>query len=100
MFLKDLNESLRRRLDMLADIAWHGEDHAVCETARTEMPNLVAAVRTLMEQHEPDDSGECPACSRILWRWQQPWRRPKSPCRVYLAARWALLDEHAASPRS
>ncbi|GAA2813901.1 hypothetical protein [Saccharopolyspora taberi] len=97
MFLNELNESVRRRLDLLAEIADRGDDHAVSEVARTEMPSLVAAVRALMAEHEPDETGQCPACSRILRRWQRLWRQPKSPCRVYLAARWALLDEQVGA---
>lgn len=81
MFLTELNESVRRRLDDLANIAANGDDHAVTEVARSEMPHLVEAVRRLMAEHEPNERGECPACSRVLRRWRRPLRRPKSPCR-------------------
>ncbi|GDY32917.1 hypothetical protein [Gandjariella thermophila] len=93
MFLSELNKAVRQRLDDLANIAANGDDHAVTEVARSEMPHLVEAVRRLMAEHEPNERGECPACSRILRRWQRPLRRPKCPCRVYLAARWALFNE-------
>ncbi|MBB5155942.1 hypothetical protein BJ970_003476 [Saccharopolyspora phatthalungensis] len=97
--MTELNKSVRRRLDDLANIAANGDDHAVTEVARSEMPHLVEAVRRLMAEHEPNERGECPACSRLLQRWRRPLRRPKSPCRVYLAARWALFNESPSAAR-
>lgn len=92
MFLKELTESVRQRLDDLTKIARDGDDHAVTEVARSEMPHLVETVRTLMAQHQPDNLGTCPACSRVRRRWRL-LHPPKAPCRVYLAARSALFHE-------
>ncbi|QIZ37920.1 hypothetical protein FDZ84_29345 [Saccharopolyspora sp. ASAGF58] len=93
MFLRELYESVRQRLDAVARVVSDGDDRAVTAVARSEVPHLIDAVRTLMAGHEPNEIGECPACSRTLWRWQKPWRRPTSPCKPYLAARRALFNE-------
>ncbi|PKW18616.1 hypothetical protein [Saccharopolyspora spinosa] len=93
MFLRELYESVRQRLEDVLRVVSAGDDRAVTAVARSEVPHLIDAVRTLMAGHEPNEIGECPACSRTLWRWKKPWRRPTSPCTVYLAARRALFDE-------
>ncbi|RCW43307.1 hypothetical protein DFQ14_107197 [Halopolyspora algeriensis] len=93
MWLKELNAEVRTRLDTLDGIAAEGSEHAVVRIGRTEIPHLVATVRTLMNEHQPGEYGECRVCSRQRRRWLKPFRRPKAPCRVYLAARRALLDE-------
>ncbi|KAA5825459.1 hypothetical protein F1721_33020 [Saccharopolyspora hirsuta] len=93
MFLNELYGSVRQRLDDMARIVSTGDDRAVIALARSEVPHLIEAVRTLMAGHEPNELGECPACSRVLQRWRKPWRRPTSPCKVYLSARRSLFDE-------
>jgi hypothetical protein len=98
MRLTELNKALRLRLDDVASITRNGDDHAAIEVA-PEMPHMAEAVRTLMAQHEPDERGECPACLRILQPWRRPLRNPKAPCRIYLAARWALFDESPPKAR-
>lgn len=99
MFLSEINESVRQRLDNVTRIVRDGDDHAVTEVARLEVPHLVGAVWALLAEHQPNDLGECPACSRGLWRWQRPWRRPASPCKVFLSARRALFGEDRDEPR-
>ncbi|MEV6232728.1 hypothetical protein AB0L88_33185 [Saccharopolyspora shandongensis] len=98
MFLTELYESVQQRLDVMARVVSAGDDRAVTAVARSEVPHLIEAVRTLMAEHEPNELGECPACSRTLRRWRKPWRRPRAPCKVYLSARRALFDE-ADEPR-
>lgn len=98
MFLSELYESVRQRLDDMTRIVSAGDDRAVNALARSEVPHLIDAVEVLMAGHAPNELGECPACSRCLWRWQKPWRRPTSPCHVYLSARRALFNE-ADEPR-
>jgi hypothetical protein len=68
------------------DLANSGEAAAL---AKTEIPLLVEALRSVLAAHEPDSRGRCPACrgrlSRLLFR-----RRSRGPCRAYLAAQLRL----------
>lgn len=92
MSLNELNQAMRQRLDALANDARNGDDQTVSEAARSQMPHLTETVQTLMAEHEPNERDRCPTCARIPPVGKQ---LPKAPCRVHLAARWALFRESA-----
>jgi hypothetical protein len=52
--------------------------------AQTEFVRLAAAWRALLAEHDPDEEGRCPRCSR--WR-----RRRRFPCSVWLSAHHQLV---------
>ncbi|WP_237774687.1 hypothetical protein [Actinosynnema sp. ALI-1.44] len=92
---QELDEAVQGTLAVLERVAAEGDDHAAAALARTEVAPLVRAVRVLLREHRPDENGCCAVCRRRWWQW----RRPNVPCRVYLAARLALLDEPDAGAR-
>ncbi len=93
MALNELNHVMRQRLDALANGARDGDDYPVTGTGRSQMPHLTEAVQSLMAEHEANERGGCPTCARILPAGKRLPRCRDAPCRIYLAARWALLGE-------
>ena len=74
--------------DYLADIgqrAQTGDDLNAINLARFELPRIVAALRAVLGEHEPDENGRCRTCrGRRLGR-------SAAPCRAYLTAHLCLL---------
>jgi hypothetical protein len=97
---RELARSLQADLVAVARMVNLGSDDAVAAVARSEMPHLLAALRALLDGHEPDANGRCPTCrDRRFWR-RHYWRRPNVPCRAFLAARlaWTAVDEAQNRP--
>jgi len=80
-----LDKSLHEHLDTLVRLAGRGDDETVVELARSELPRVVAALRALLDEHQPDEHGRCPTCRSRRWS-----RRLPSPCRAYLSAQLCL----------
>jgi hypothetical protein len=51
--------------------------------AEVEMPRLIAALSALLDEHEPDEGGRCPRCSRR--------RRRGVQCSVWVTAYGYLI---------
>ena len=96
---RELAQSLRADLAVVARMVDVGGDDAVAAVARSEMPRLLAALHALLDEHQPDVNGRCPMCrDRRFWRLHY-WRRPNVPCRAFLAARlaWTAAGEVQSS---
>ena len=96
-----LDRSLHTRLGDLVRRAERGDDATACALARTELPKLVTALRALLDEHRPDDSGRCATCRRKRFSRKLP-----SPCRAYLTAHLCLMiaeeldtDQERPAPR-
>lgn len=76
---------------MLAELADRADDSSLISVARSEVPKLTDAWRSLLAAHEPDARGNCPECSTR-------WRQQKSPCAVWRAAHEHLVGG-ALAPR-
>lgn len=82
---RQLDQSLHNHLATLETLARGGDDQTAVVLARTELPRVVAVVRTLLDEHHPDEHGRCPTCRRHWWT-----RRMPAPCRAYLSAQLCL----------
>ena len=92
-----LQTSVRERLEDLARAAGHGDDDYAAELARSEIPVLVQALRSLLDAHQPDARGRCPVCRER--RFSVRRRGPRLPCRAYLAVQLQLGAVNKAAPR-
>lgn len=72
-------------LDLVSRIAVDGDGTSALSMTRREVPRLVAALRVLVDEHQPDENGHC-----RKWRGGPVWRRVSSPCRM-------LLNVHLAA---
>jgi hypothetical protein len=89
-----MEASLESYLNELATESASGDDRAVADLGRYELPRVIAALRALLDDHRPDEQGRCQGCRTRLFG------RPPAPCRVYLTAHLCLLvteDEGARS---
>ncbi|MFD9734696.1 hypothetical protein [Umezawaea sp. NPDC059074] len=80
-----LDKSLHEHLATVARLAAIGDDQTVAELARAELPRIVAAIKALLDEHQPDEHGRCPTCRTRWWS-----RRLPAPCRAYLSAQLCL----------
>jgi len=80
-----LRKSLHDHLCDVTNLASTVDDRTVARLARAELPRLVTALRALLEEHKPDQSGRCPTCRSGPFS-----RRLPAPCRAYLAAHLSL----------
>ncbi|MEU5692626.1 hypothetical protein [Actinosynnema sp. NPDC020468] len=80
-----LDKSLHEHLSSLVRLASTADDETALELARSELPRVVAVVKALLDEHQPDDHGRCPTCRTRWWT-----RRRPSPCRAYLGAQLCL----------
>lgn len=88
-----LDRSLHDRLGDLVHRAQRCDDDTALDLARVELPKIVTALRTLLDEHQPDERGRCATCRR------RPFgRKLPSPCRAYLAAHLCLVIADEASP--
>ncbi|GLZ29632.1 hypothetical protein Lesp02_18220 [Lentzea sp. NBRC 105346] len=83
---RQLDRSLRDHLSTLESLAQRGDDQTAIALARNELPRIVAVVRALLDQHQPDENGRCPTCRRGRWS-----RRAPAPCRAYIGAQLCLM---------
>jgi hypothetical protein len=90
---RERDESVNRQLLALTQIINDGNDQAVAEAARSEVPRLIAALNELLASHRPDVNGYCPDCGTPRW-----WRRHRNaPCRTYFAVHLALIGDATRS---
>lgn len=91
-----LDRSLHERLGELVHRAHEANQHTALDLAKIEVPRMVMALRTLLEEHQPDATGHCLTCKIHRFR-----RRSPAPCRAYLAAHLCLMiGEDATSDSS
>jgi hypothetical protein len=74
-----LRNAVWERLDMLSELANRADAPSLLSVARSELPRLTEGWRSMLAAHEPDEKGNCPACS-------SRWRQQKAPCSVWQAA--------------
>lgn len=79
-----LRNAVWERLDMLSDLADRADAASLVSVARSELPRLAEAWRSMLHAHEPDERGDCPTCSTR-------WHRSKAPCSVWQAAHEHLV---------
>lgn len=93
MMFSELRQELHTLLDAVTTVIAEGDDTATISMARSEVPNLIESLRTLLAGHTPNPDGYCATCTR--YRWGRPWgfRRTLAPCSAFLDARRALLGE-------
>ncbi|MDT8910380.1 hypothetical protein [Amycolatopsis sp. PS_44_ISF1] len=77
-----LRNAVWERLDMLSDLATRADAQSLVSVARSELPRLTEAWRSMLQAHDPDERGDCPICSTR-------WHRCKAPCSV-----WQVAHEH------
>lgn len=80
-----LETSLHEYLAGVIERAGTADDAGAAALARLELPRIATALAQVLEEHEPDDRGRCPAC-----RTRRLGRSP-APCRAYLTAHLCLL---------
>lgn len=85
VLFSELRQRLMDHLDLVSRIATDGDGASALSMARQEVPKLVAALRVLVDEHQPDENGCCKKCRR-----GPIWRRVSSPCRM-------LLNVHLAA---
>lgn len=85
VLFSELRQRLVDHLDLVSRIAVEGDGASALSMTRQEVPRLVAALRVLVDEHQPDENGSCRRC-----RGGPIWRRVSSPCRM-------LLDVHLAA---
>ncbi|XVV01975.1 hypothetical protein ACQPW3_32010 [Actinosynnema sp. CA-248983] len=96
-----LDKSLHDHLTTLVRLSATADPDTAAELARSELPRVVTALKTLLDEHTPDEHGRCPTC-----RTRRFSRRLPSPCRAYLGAQLALtvsaetpgLNRHVRTP--
>ena len=80
---------LRRRFDAhlerVSCVAVDGDAESAVAVMRRDVPGLVAALRVLAAEHEPDENGCCRKC-----RSGPFWRRVSAPCRMLLTVHLAV----------
>lgn len=79
-----LRNAVWERLDMLTELAHRADAPSLLSVARSELPRLAQAWRSMLQAHEPDERGDCPTCSTR-------WHRSKAPCSVWQAAHEHLV---------
>lgn len=85
VLFSELRQRLLDHLDLVSRIAVDGDGTSALSMTRQEVPRLVAALRVLVDEHQPDKNGHCLQC-----RGGPIWRRVSSPCRM-------LLNVHLAA---
>lgn len=79
VLFSELRQRLADHLDYVSRVAADGDGPSALSMARQEVPRLVAALRVFVDEHLPDENGQCKKC-----RSGPLWRRVPSPCRVLL----------------
>jgi hypothetical protein len=85
VLFSEMRQRLVDHLDLVCRIAVDGDGASALSMTRQEVPRLVAALRVLVDEHQPDENGRCGRC-----RSGPVWRRASSPCRL-------LLNVHLAA---
>jgi hypothetical protein len=84
-----LRNAVWERLDMLteSESRVHASPHAApsAPDGPAGIRRLVECWRGMLAAHEPDQHGDCPACS-------SRWRRQRSPCAIWRSAYEHLVD--------
>lgn len=88
-----LRRSLDDHLERVGRVAVEGDAGSALSVMRHDVPGLVAALRALADEHQPDENGYCRKC-----RSGPFWRRVAAPCRMLLAVHFAVGAATAATP--
>ncbi|GAB3684803.1 hypothetical protein [Saccharopolyspora tripterygii] len=86
-----LRKAVLDRLDALDRAVGEDAPEVLLPIARTELYRFTEALKTLLDDHEPDSGGRCPSCRGTLRR--RPW-----PCKVWQAAHQQLITELSGFP--
>ncbi|TWF92737.1 hypothetical protein FHU35_1619 [Saccharopolyspora dendranthemae] len=86
-----LRKAVLDRLDALDRAVDEDAPEVLLPIARSELYRFTEALKTLLDDHEPDSDGRCPSCRGTLRR--RPW-----PCKVWQAAHHQLITERSGSP--
>ncbi|WP_133905854.1 hypothetical protein [Actinophytocola oryzae] len=87
-----MERSLADYLTGITYRAQFGDQRTAATVARCELPRLVTALRAVLDEHAPDESGRCNRC-----RTNRLGRAP-APCRAYLSAHLCLVATDEDSP--
>ncbi|WP_159460521.1 hypothetical protein [Lentzea albidocapillata] len=91
-----LRQSLDDHLERVSRVAVDGDAGSALAVMRQDVPGLVAALRVLADEHQPDENGCCRKC-----RSGPFWRRVAAPCRmllnVHIAVGAAMATTRACS---
>ena len=69
VLFSELRQRLLDHLDLVSRIAVDGDGTSALSMTRQEVPRLVAALRVLVDEHQPDANGRCRKCrSGPIWR--------------------------------
>jgi len=88
-----LQASLRGYLTDVTSRVQSANEVTAANLARCELPRVVAALRAVLDEHQPDAQGRCHACK------PRRFGRPPAPCRAYLTAHLCLLINEDGEPR-
>jgi hypothetical protein len=91
-----LDRSLSAHLGDLVRRARHGDEDTAIDLARAEVPKIVTALRSLLEEHRPDAYGRCPTCRTP--RFGRFRRQLPAPCRAYLTAHLCMVIAEGSEP--
>ena len=86
-----LRKAVLDRLDALDRAVGEDAPEVLLPIARSELHRFTEALKTLLDDHEPDSDGRCPSCRGTLRR--RPW-----PCKVWQAAHHQLITDRSGAP--
>jgi hypothetical protein len=87
-----LEASLRGYLTDMTGRVKSANEVTAANLARCELPRMAAALRAVLDEHEPDGQGRCRTCR------PRRFGRPPAPCRAYLTAHLCLLINEDDDP--
>ncbi|MET9628285.1 hypothetical protein ABZX92_12555 [Lentzea sp. NPDC006480] len=85
VLFSELRRRFQEHLDLVSQVAADGDGQSALFVMRQDVPGLVAALRVLTDEHQPDENGNCRKC-----RSGPFWRRVAAPCRMLLQVHLAV----------